>query len=211
MKKHILRPSALGLFFMLSAVSIVSAQTEHRGLIDGNKYYFNKNYEKATAEYEKVLQQNKSSLKAQYNLGNALFEKKDYDKAIEHYKSAAQLAEDEKDKASAYHNLGNAYFKKEKYEEAVDAYKSSLRVNSTDLETKHNLAQAMRIIRQNQPPPPKENENKDKENENPPPPPEEKENDDIDRMMDVIDNEDKKTQKNKKTPPSKRRPPAKDW
>jgi Ca-activated chloride channel family protein len=152
-----------------------------------------------------VLQVNKSSVKGHYNLGNSLYEKNNFDKAIEHYAAAIENTKDEMVKAKAYHNLGNAYARKEKYKEACDAYKSSLRINPTDVETKYNLARSLKKV---QLPPPQDNESKNSEepkNEEDPP------KDEIDRMMDMSENEDKKTQENKKNPPSRRRKPEKDW
>lgn len=180
------------------------AQNEHRSLVEGNSFYKEKDFVKATAEYEKALQVNKSSIKGHYNLGNALYEINNFDKAIEHYLAAVENAKDDNIKAKAFHNLGNAYVKKQQLKEACDAYKNSLRINPKDVETKHNLAQTLKKIQTPPPPSPQNQDPKDGENE-------EKPKDDIDRMMDMMDNEDKKTQENKKNPPSRRRKPEKDW
>jgi Ca-activated chloride channel family protein len=190
---------------LISIPVILSAQSEHRSLIEGNMHYRNKNFDLSAVEFEKVLQVNKASVKGHYNLGNSLYEKNNFDKAIEHYAAAIENTKDEMVKAKAYHNLGNAYARKEKYKEACDAYKSSLRINPTDVETKYNLARSLKKV---QPPPPQDNESKNSDepkNEEEPP------KDEIDRMMDMSENEDKKTQENKKNPPSRRRKPEKDW
>lgn len=185
------------------------AQSEHEQLMEANSLYKAENYDEAAAGYERILQEKKSSLKGHYNLGNVRYIKKDYENAIKHYEKATELAETDKQRAKAYHNLGNAYVNKEEFEKAVGAYKNSLRLNPKDLDTKHNLAQAMRYIKRNQPPKPEE----DDDNKPPPPPSEEEENkDELDNMMDIIDNEDKKTQEKKKKNNSRtKRPPAKDW
>jgi tetratricopeptide (TPR) repeat protein len=195
----------------LLPIQSMLAQDEHRGLIDGNSFFVNKDYDKAAAEYEKIIQVNKNSVKGQYNLGNARYEKQEYEKAVENYKAAIASASDDNTKAKAFHNLGNAFVKKEKYEDAVNAYKSSLRLNPADLDTKHNLAQTLRMIQKNQPPPPPQDNKENKEENNPPPPEEETPKDELDRMMDMMDNEDKKTQEKKQNPPSRKRKPEKDW
>lgn len=189
---------------------IAYAQSEHEQLVEANNLYKAEKYDEAAAGYETILQEKKSSLKGHYNLGNVRYLKKDYENAIKHYEKATQLAETDNQRANAYHNLGNAYVNKEEFEKAVGAYKNSLRLNPKDLDTKHNLAQAMRYIKRNQPPKP---EDEDKNNKPPPPPKEEEgKKDELDNMMDIIDNEDKKTQEKKKKNKSQtKRPPAKDW
>jgi tetratricopeptide (TPR) repeat protein len=200
----------IGILFTLifACHAEIFSQDEHRALIQGNEFYNSKDFDQASAEYEKVVQVNKNSVKGQYNLGNSRFQKKEYDKAAENFQVAITNASDDNIKAKAFHNLGNSYFNSKKYKEALDAYKNSLRLNPSDAETKHNMAQTLRIIkRQEPPPPPQDNQN------SPPPPPKEDEQskDEIDRMMDMMDEEDKKTQENKKQSPAKRRRPEKDW
>lgn len=194
--------------FTISSLFMLFAQTEHRGLIQGNSFFQKKDFERASQEYEKVLQVNANSVKGQYNLGNTRYGKQEFDKAIENYKIAAERSDDENVKAKAYHNLGNAYVKKEKFEDAVNAYKNALRLKPDDIDTKYNLAQTMRMIQRNQPPPPQQDNKNENENK---PPPEDTPKDEIDRMMDMMDNEDKKTQENKKNPSSRKRKPEKDW
>lgn len=201
----------LSLFFCSMALQSY-AQTEHQWLLEANRSYDKKKLDEAAASYEKVIQQNKNSVKGQYNLGNTRYKQKEYDQAIKHFQGAVQQADDEEVKARAYHNLGNAHYRKEEFKEAVDAYKNALRINPRDVETKHNMAQALRIIRQNQPPPPQnDQQDKKEQQENKPPPPDEMSQDEVDRMLENIDQEDKKTQENKKRQPSQRRPPEKDW
>ncbi len=196
------------LFLVLLADYSLYAQSEHRSLINGNSFFQKKDFNKAAVEYEKALQVNKNSVKGLYNLGNTRYETKEFDKAIEYYKAAAETAENDNIKANAYHNLGNAFINKKKYQEAVDAYKNSLRLNPQDIETKYNLAQAMKKIQKNQSPPQPNN----KENEYDfPPPPNETPKDELDRIMEMMDNEDMKTQENKKKQPSKNKKPEKDW
>jgi Ca-activated chloride channel homolog len=192
------------LTLLLAFPVILMAQNEHRSLVEGNSLYKEKDYVKSAAEYEKAIQVNKSSVKANYNLANSLYEKNNFEKAIGHYITAIENTDDDKIKAKAYHNLGNAYVRREQLKEACDAYKSSLRLNPGDVETKHNLAQTLKKIQPPPPPPPQQNPPDDGEKE-------EKPKDDIDRMMDMMENEDKKTQENKKNPPSRKRRPEKDW
>ena len=59
------------------------------------------------------------SIKADFNLGDALYKQKKYTEAEQQFQKVAAKAEDDKLKASAYHNLGNSLLESEKYEEST--------------------------------------------------------------------------------------------
>ena len=69
-----------------------------------------------------------------YNLGNAYYKEKAYDKAIAEFKqvNTPEL------KAKALHNLGNAYAQSKKVDEAIASYEEALKLNE-DEDTKFNL------------------------------------------------------------------------
>lgn len=125
------------------------AQTleEKEAVQEGNNFYLQKEFDKARASYEKAIVINASSLKANYNLGNTLYELKKYNEAITHYSKAAKLAIEKEDKASAYHNLGNSLMQQKKYKEAIDAFKKSLRNNPSDNQTRYNYALAKKLLK----------------------------------------------------------------
>jgi tetratricopeptide (TPR) repeat protein len=73
-------------------------------------------------------------------LSDSYYKQKKYENAL---KELSFLSNNEKDKmrlSSVYHNIGNCYFKMGKLDEAEDAYKKALRNNPNDMETKYNLA-----------------------------------------------------------------------
>lgn len=151
---------------MLSLLTFAAtAQDAHKWLRKGDKAYEDKNFSDAEVNYRRALEK-ENSPKGTYNLGNSTYRQERYDEAVKHFESAAAAAKDNAAKARAYHNLGNAHFKNQKYQESIEAYKNALRLNPNDLDTKQNLANALRRL---PPPPPPQNqqsqgqENKDQQ------------------------------------------------
>ena len=52
--------------------------------------------------------------------------------------------------AEQFHNLGNSRMKQKNYQGAIDSYKKSLRNNSYDNQTRYNLSEAIRKLKQQQ-------------------------------------------------------------
>ena len=141
---------------MYSQKDSISLQREARKLVrEGNKLYNQKKYADATISYKKALEKNSSYTKATYNLGNSLFQEKNFKEAIPQYKILTENSEDSFEKAESYHNIGNAMMEEKNYQGAVDAYKNSLRKNPNDDETRYNLAIAQKLL--------EKEKNKDKE------------------------------------------------
>ena len=71
------------------------------------------------------------------------------DQAVELLRTAAQLAPPELQPA-AYYNLGNAQLAAESLPEAIESYKQSLRLEPGNVDVKHNLELAQRLLEQQQ-------------------------------------------------------------
>ena len=124
---------------LISSLQIL-AQEENSLVRQGNDRYIEKKYEDAQINYLAALDKNTDSFKARFNLSDSYYKQKKYENAI---KELSFLANKEKDKmrlASVYHNMGNSYFKMGKLNEAEDSYKKALRNYPNDMETKYNLA-----------------------------------------------------------------------
>jgi Ca-activated chloride channel homolog len=135
--------------FVLTA----QAQNAHKYLRKGDSAYKNGSYSDAEVNYRRALEK-KNTTQGEYNLGNSTYRQERYDEAIKHYESVAETAKDRQTKARAYHNLGNSYFQKDKIQESIEAYKNALRLNPNDIDTKRNLANALRRL----PPPQPQNQ-----------------------------------------------------
>ena len=64
--------------------------------------------------------------------------------------------------SKTYHNLGNSLIKNKKYEEGVQAYKQALKLNPKDNDTRYNLAYAQAMLQQQQKQQQENDKNQDK-------------------------------------------------
>lgn len=160
------------------AVFVLQAQSAHDPLRKGDKNYSRQEYENAGKSYKDALTIDPNNQRANYNLGNSLYQQGKYEDAAKQYEQAAPSIKNPQEKADLMHNLGNAYLKQKKYQEAIDAYSNSLRLRPGDPQTKMNLQMAKKKNLeqqkqdqpQNQPPkkeqdpqnqPPKQDQNQD--------------------------------------------------
>ncbi len=158
---------AFGLFPLVSF-----SQPAHRELREGDKSYRKEDFSKAEASYRKSLA-DQSTLNGRFNLGNTVYQQKRWPEAVEHFSQAAEKAKTSQEKAAAYYNLGNAHYQMEEYPKSIEAYKNALRQNPADIQSKHNLALAMRKLQEQQQ---KQQQQQNQQNQNnnqqqPPPPP----------------------------------------
>lgn len=125
---------------------------------EGNELYKKEQFTDASVAYQKAVSNAANYNKATYNLGNALYQNKNYKEAVPQFELTAKTATDKFTKAEAFHNIGNAMLETKQYQQAVNAYKNALRNNSSDDETRYNLAVAQELLKK------EENENKDDKN-----------------------------------------------
>ena len=165
----------------------ISLQREARKLVrEGNVLYNQNKYTDASVAYKKALEKNSSYKKATYNLGNSLYQEKNFKEAIPQYNITVENAKNAFEKAEGYHNIGNAMLQEKNYKGAVDAFKNALRSNPNDDETRYNLAVAQKLL--------EDEENKDKDKNK-----DKKEGDDKDKK-DPKKNDDKGDDKKKQDP-----------
>ena len=128
-----------------------NAQTLHNYLREGNDCYKKQNFKQADSLYRKGLKVDSNSVKAKFNLGDALYKQNKMEEAQEYFKNLSEnSSSDEQLKASSLHNLGNCLLKQNKLEESIEAYKKSLKLNPNDEDTRYNLAYAQKKLKQKQ-------------------------------------------------------------
>ena len=127
-------------------VSFAFGQSERKAVRQGNKEYRSGEYLDSEISYRTAIDKNPDSFKGSFNLGDALYKQEKFDEAVQVFEDVSNLDLDPKEKGNVYHNLGNSFFKQEKYAESVGAYKKALKHNPNDMETKYNLAQAQRLL-----------------------------------------------------------------
>lgn len=159
MLKHILT-----ILILLNFFHFVSAQKSKAKdyIISGNQSYLQGDFAKAEAKYKIALSENSNSLKANYNLGNALYQQKRLDESRVHYDRVIQDRNATKlDKHKAYHNIGKTYLDENDPEKAVASLKEALKLNPYDDETRYNYALARKLLEKQQ----EEKENQDQQNQ----------------------------------------------
>jgi len=162
--------------------TMLFAQQEKREIHKGNQLYNEQKYADAEASYQKSLEKSKQSVAGNFNLGDAFYKQKKFDKAAEQFNALASSSKDAGVKAQAYHNLGNTLMETKKYEESIEAYKKSLMNNPKDDQTRYNLAYAMEKLKQQQQ---QNKNNKNKDNKD------KKNKDQKDKNKDQKDKDDK--------------------
>ncbi|MBI5913999.1 MAG: tetratricopeptide repeat protein [Bacteroidetes bacterium] len=219
---------------LLSAVVLSAQNSAHKDLRKADKAYQDKNFPDAEVSYRRALEK-ENSMQGNYNLGNSTYRQDRFDEAVKHYQSAAEAAKDRTTKARAYHNLGNSLYQKGDYKQSIEAYKNALRQNPNDLDTKRNLANALRRL-----PPPQQNQqgsgdqqkDQDKQqnqqeqdqNQDQPPPqnqqpaegqpkeqPQDLSKEEARQLLEIMDQEEQKVQQKLKKAQAKNKKSSKDW
>lgn len=96
------------------------------------------------------MQEKSGSHRALFNLGNVQYKLGRFSEAANTFADLTGDKTSRQIQARSYYNLGNALFSDKKIEESIDAYKKSLLLNPSDMEAKHNLMIAQRMLRQQQ-------------------------------------------------------------
>jgi len=143
--------SKIGIFLLFSAITTtVDAQSMESYIRNGNSNFKRDNFNVAADFYKKSLDK-KYNDKAQFNLGDAYYQQKNFKEAARSFSSVADRNVTPKMEADAYYNLGNTMMEQQKYEEAFNAFKKSVKLNPNDEDARYNLEYArQKMIKQQQ-------------------------------------------------------------
>ena len=145
---------------LLFSTNMIFADALSRKNAKGNKLYKEGKYGEAAQKYLDAQLESPKSNELNYNLGNANFKMKKYDKAVEYYQKALQT-QDPKTEQSIRYNLGNALFKSgeqevnegkqeglQKFTQAIESYKRALDLKTDDKDAKYNLEYVRRKLKE---------------------------------------------------------------
>lgn len=178
------------LFLILPGLQLFAQQD--RSLVKkGNELYQQQKYKDAEAAYRQALVKRKTA-EGNFNLGDAEYKQKQFDKAAEQYNQLAEKSKDPAVAAGAYHNLGNTLMQGNKLKESIEAYERSLINNPNDEQTRYNLAYAQEKLKNQQQQDKNKNKN-DKNNKD-----KNKDNKDKDKNKDKKDQDKDKKDQDKK-------------
>jgi len=137
-------------FLSISSLAVFS-QSANRLTKEGNQLYNEKKYNDAEVKYRKSIAAEKDNKAAQYNLGNAFYQEKNFESATKQYEQVLQRKDlSQEQKANAFHNMGNSLLQEKKYEESIKAFKESLKLDPKDNDTRYNLAYAQSMLQKQQ-------------------------------------------------------------
>ncbi len=223
----------------MSLTGFAASQSSHKLLIEGDALYKKEQFDLAEEKYRKAKVKDKSG-KAAYNLGNSLSVQERYEEATNQFSNAAAMSNDPEVKSKAYYNLGNTHFRNQKFQESVDAYKNALTYNEEDSQTKENLMMAKKMLQvqqqqqqqqqqeqeqkenqeqqqqEQQEQQQQENQDQSQEEKEEPQSAEETEKKDLDKedarkLLEIIENEEKKVQEKLRKMKGNSTKPKKDW
>ena len=124
----------------------------------GNGLYQEKKYDAARNRYQDALLDAPGSPVIQFNLGDAAYQMKSYDKALESFQKTLSV-KDAGIQSQAYYNIGNALYRTNKWPEAIAAYQEALKLNPDDQDAKYNLEYVRNKLKENAQPQPQDQQN----------------------------------------------------
>lgn len=136
-------------FFVFQIVFLfpLIGQSSHTLKRKADEAYKKGDFQGSEEAYRKAQLEKKSS-NGTFNLGNSIYQQERFEEAAKQYEDLANSPNaSDADRADAYHNLGNTKFNLQEFDKSVDAFKESLKLNPKDMETKYNLAQALKQLK----------------------------------------------------------------
>lgn len=160
-------------FLLVSISSMSFAQVDDSwrdSLVVARKAYEKKDYAKALRYYESAQKKAPDNIDLSDEMAQSAYRMREFERAEKIYQQGSNSKKSKEERGDAMHNLGNAQMKQKNYEGAIDSYKEALRNNPTDDQTRYNLSEAIRKMKDEQenppPPPPKQNQQNQSQQQN---------------------------------------------
>lgn len=104
-------------------------------------------YAKALRHYQAARLKDPDNRALDYNVGNVLHLDNNFAEALGEYSKALKGADQELAEMT-YYNIGNTYYRSQDLEKAVQSYTNALLEDPEDLDAKHNLEMALRVMQE---------------------------------------------------------------
>jgi hypothetical protein len=155
------------LMLMLGLISAgASAQSVKSLVRKGNKLYGEKKFSEAEVQYRKAQAKNPKYEKSTFNLGDAVYQQKNFKGAEKFFQHLAQQSKTPEYQARSWYNLGNTFMSQKHYEKSIASYIQSLKQNPTDMDAKYNLTYARKMLKKQKQQKKKQKQNKKKNKQN---------------------------------------------
>ncbi|NOZ60815.1 MAG: tetratricopeptide repeat protein [Calditrichaeota bacterium] len=126
------------IFVMLILPTMLPAQPGRKQVLEGNKLYAEKKFDKANNKYRDAQIEDPNNPVIHFNIGNALYQKKKYEDAQKDFEKSLSV-DDVMTQAKVYYNMGNVFYRLGKLPESILAYTQALKLNPEDEDAKYNL------------------------------------------------------------------------
>ena len=146
----------IAIVILVSASFFAQSQVVEKATQKGNEYYKQRQFEKATEEYNKALLADPENTTTKFNLANSLQKQGKQDEALKSFSELSEKAKEKELKSKSYYNKGVVLTQQKKLEESIEAYKNSLRQKPDDKEARENLQKALLELKKKNPPKKKE-------------------------------------------------------
>ena len=182
-------------YFLLTIAGF--AQAPQQLIADGNKEFQQKNFPAAQRYYEEAIRKDigRQWPEAVFNLGNAWYEQKKFEEAINQFNAILRSNASASLKELALYNLGNCYLDQKSYQTAIEVYKQALKRNPRDEDARYNLTYAQSLLGGKQATQPDQSSDREVkapvENNEPPPLSQE----DLNRLLNELNEAESKTVK----------------
>ena len=198
----------LSVFFLINDVT---SQSVNSTLRQGNSKYNEGEFQEAELNYRRALERDPSDARALYNLSNVLYKQGRYDEASNILEGLANMNLPDSKRADVLHNLGNTKLGEQKVKDGIEAYKDALRIRPQDMDTRHNLAYAMKLLQEQeqqqqenqddqdqdqQDQKPEDQQQGEQQEQQPQPRPDQISPQDAERILDALNQQEQKVQEN---------------
>lgn len=136
-------------FVALFSHALLAQGAGRNKILEGNRLYAEQKFDEANDKYRDAQISNPESPIIHFNIGDALYQKRNYEEALKSYQSTVQKTNDPKLQAQSYYNLGNTLFRLDKWQESIAAYQQALKLNPNDEDAKFNLEFVRRKLKEN--------------------------------------------------------------
>jgi tetratricopeptide (TPR) repeat protein len=152
----------VGVIAFVFTAAAAFAQRPDVHVINGNKLYREKKFDKALPEYQKAMADGATEGVVAYNLGNAYFRNLQFDEAAKTFDNTITGNTAVELKQKGYYNKGVSLSKQNKLEESIEAYKMAVKMNPADSDARVNLQKALLELKKKMPPTPEKKDEKKK-------------------------------------------------
>jgi Ca-activated chloride channel family protein len=114
----------------------------------GNAAFAQGRYEDALKRYTDAQLEAPEEPRLHYNLGTALYQQRQFDKAAEEFQKALPVDHPAL-AADVRYNLGNARFRQQDLQGAIESYTQALQIRPDHKDAKYNLELARKLLKQN--------------------------------------------------------------